>query len=199
MKPPVFALDIGNVAVQLRIGEALRGLSLSPDSLPQEFFALSREVETGGISSDEFLDALERMLGGAASRAKIAEAWVSVIGPTVPGMTDAVRELARRGVSFYFLSNTSGLHLEQVFRRCGFAHLISGGTYSHLARAAKPDRKIYEAFESAWGRPLAFFDDMPENVAGARNFGWNAIRFQSAEQFFREASALLDARSGEGV
>lgn len=191
MNDPMFALDIGNVSVVLRVEECLRAFSMTMDSIPPEFFALARDVETGRASSEAFLDRMEAMLGGTMSRKAIVDAWNVMIGPTVPGMTDAVRELARRGASFRFLSNTSGLHLEQVFRVCGFAHLVSGGIYSHIAGRAKPDRGIYEDFERAWGRPLAFFDDMPENVAGARACGWNAIRFESAEQFFREAEALL--------
>ena len=83
-------------------------------------------------------------------------------------------------------------HLDQVFKYCAFAHLVSGGIYSFEVGAFKLDGyAMFEAFERRYGRPLVFFDDRIEIVEHAREFGWNTIQFKSPEQALRDATALL--------
>ena len=110
----------------------------------------------------------------------------------MPGMLETVRSLAVRGVRFSFMSDISPIHLEQVFRYCEFAHLVSGGIYSFSAGAFKlQGNTMFDAFERRYGRPLVFFDDRVEIIEHACGLGWNAVRFQSPEQALRDASALL--------
>jgi FMN phosphatase YigB (HAD superfamily) len=50
---------------------------------------------------------------------------------------------------------------------------------SHLLGFAKPDIRIYRAFESATGHSgadILFFDDLKDNVRAARSAGWRAER-----------------------
>ena len=61
---------------------------------------------------------------------------------------------------------------------------------SHEVGAMKPSPAIYEkAVEVAGCRPEECFfvtDDIPEYVEGARQFGIDAVRFESAEQIEAE-------------
>ena len=124
---------------------------------------------------------------------QMLEAWRSGVRESMPGIADTVRALAARGVRFSYMSDISPIHLDQVFKYCGFAHLVSGGIYSFEAGAFKLDGyAMFEAFERRYGRPLVFFDDRIEIIEHARELGWNAIRFESPERALQDATALLD-------
>ena len=191
---PVIALDIGNVSMKLTFDGMYRRLGVDPAD-PGAVAALwehGAAIETGRCSVPEFLDRLDEFTDHRHSRQYLLDAWRSGVRESMPGMADTVRALAARGVRFSFMSDISPIHLDQVFKYCAFAHLVTGGIYSFEAGAFKLDGyAMFEAFERRYGRPLVFFDDRIEIIEHAREFSWNAIRFQSPEQALRDAEALL--------
>ena len=191
---PVVALDIGNVSMKLTFDEMYRRLDTDPadpDAVAR-LWEHGAALETGKCTVTEFLDRLDALTGHRHARRELLEGWRCGVREPMPGMPDVVRMLAARGVRFSFMSDISPIHLEQVFRHCGFAHLVSGGIYSFEVGAFKlQGGAMFEAFERRYGRPLAFFDDRVEIVGHARELGWNAIRFESPEQVLRDAEALL--------
>lgn len=59
----------------------------------------------------------------------------------------------------------------------------------------KPDARIYHLALDRLGvepEQAIFVDDFPENVAGAKNVGIHAIRFQSTDQVLSEIGSLLN-------
>lgn len=191
---PVVALDIGNVSMKLTFDEMYRHL----DTEPSDPAAVARlwehgaAIETGRCTVPEFLDRLDDFTGNRHTRQYLLDAWRCGVREPMPGMLETVRTLAGRGVRFSFMSDISPIHLEQVFRYCGFAHLVSGGIYSFSAGAFKlQGYAMFQAFEHRYGRPIVFFDDRLDIIDHARSFGWNAVRFESAEQALRDAEALL--------
>ena len=77
-------------------------------------------------------------------------------------------------------------------------HLLA----SHLIGAVKPDAQAYRAVEEAAGvrgESILFFDDMPENVAGARAVGWQAAlvdpRGAPAQQVRSVVARIMGAQS----
>ena len=67
-------------------------------------------------------------------------------------------------------------------------------TISAEARVAKPDPRIYRiALEELGVAPAesVFLDDFPENVAGARAVGMQAIRFSRPDQALAELNQIL--------
>ena len=192
---PVIALDIGNVSMKLNFDEMYRRLDTdSADSAAvARLWEYGAALETGRCTVPEFLDRLDDFTQYRHSREYLLDAWRCGVREPMPGMLETVRALASRGVRFSFMSDISPIHLDQVFKYCEFAHLVSGGIYSFSAGAFKLDGcTMFEAFERRYGRPLVFFDDRIEIIEHAREFGWNAIRFQSPEQALRDAEALLD-------
>lgn len=191
---PVVALDIGNVSMKLTFDEMYRRLDADPadpDAVAR-LWEHGAALETGKCTVPEFLDRLDALTGGRHSRRELLDGWRCGVREPMPGMLDVVRRLAARGVRFSFMSDISPIHLEQVFRHCEFAHLVSGGIYSFKAGAFKLDGgAMFEAFELRYGRPFAFFDDRVEIIEHARELGWNAIQFRSPEQVLRDAEALL--------
>ena len=191
---PVIALDIGNVSMKLTFDGMYRRLGVDPAD-PGAVAALwehGAALETGRCTVPEFLDRLDALTGHRHTREELLDGWRCGVQDPMPGMLETVRALAARGVRFSFMSDISPIHLEQVFRYCGFAHLVSGGIYSFSAGAFKlQGNTMFEAFERCYGRPLVFFDDRIDIINHARGLGWNAVQFKSAEQALRDAEALL--------
>ena len=191
---PVIALDIGNVSMKLTFDAMYRRLDVDPadSGAVAGLWEHGASLETGRCTVPEFLDRLDTLTGHRHARTELLEGWRCGVREPMHGMLETVRRLAARGVRFSFLSDISPIHLEQVFRYCEFVHLVSGGVYSFEAGAFKLDGyTMFEAFECRYGRPLAFFDDRIEIIGHAREFGWNAIQFKSAEQVLRDAEPLL--------
>ena len=182
-KRPVVALDIGNVCIQLHQEEfkLLRGVPLDMPA-PPAFRKVFRDLETGQISEEEWLDAFYELTERKIPRAKLMKIWLDIIGDNIPGMPEAVTSLADR-FRFCYLSDTSRLHMDMVVRKNKFAHLVTGGVFSYEAHCFKPEAGMFELFEARYGVPCAYFDDVPKNVEGARARGWNGHVFESAEQF----------------
>ena len=191
---PVVALDIGNVSMKLNFDEMYRRLDTDPadPSAVARLWEHGAAIETGRCTVPEFLDRLDALTGHRHTKKELLDSWRCGVRDPMPGMADAVRKLAARGARFSFMSDISPIHLEQVFRYCGFAHLVSGGIYSFEAGAFKLDGyTMFEAFERRYGRPVVFFDDRIEIIGHAREFGWNAVQFRSPEQALRDAEALF--------
>ena len=194
IQDPVIALDIGNVSMRLTFDGMYRRLDVDPadSSAVARLWEHGAALETGRCTVPEFLDRLDMFTDHRHSRQYLLDAWRSGVREPMPGMTDTVRALAARGARFSFMSDISPIHLDQVFKYCGFAHLVSGGIYSFEAGAFKLDGSVmFDAFERRYGRPIVFFDDRAEIIEHARELGWNAIRFESPEQALLDASALL--------
>ena len=177
------ALDIGGVSIQLRYQEAYANFGVSsPAELPAEFTALCGEYECGRISTEVWLKGFREITKFRYSENELLSIWCSVIGDTVPGMKEQIEKYAANGYDFIFLSDISETHLAETFRKCSFAHAVIGGIYSFEVGARKPDHAMFRAFENAYGRPAFYFDDRADNIESAKKFGWNAIRFHSADQ-----------------
>ena len=177
------ALDIGGVSIQLRYREAYANFGISsPAELPAEFTSLCGDYECGRISTQVWLEGFRRITKFRYSENELLSIWCSVIGGTMPGMKEQIEKYAANGYDFIFLSDISETHLVETFRKCSFAHAVTGGIYSFEVGARKPDHAMFRAFENAYGRPAFYFDDRADNIERAKKFGWNAIQFHSADQ-----------------
>ena len=80
----------------------------------------------------------------------------------------------------FLLSNTNDMHVEGLFRDFPVFQHFKGGTYSHLARASKPHRAIYEIACNSHGldpQTTFFIDDLAANIATARELGFHAHHY----------------------
>ena len=187
----LIALDIGNVSVQLHLEESNRIFGFS-GSYPPAFEAIAEQYETGKIQTPEFLKKASVTTG--LSEQAVYDAWDMKVGGEIPGMGDAVREFAAKGIEFAFLSDIGELHLTKVRRDVSFVNLCKGGIFSCEAGIRKPDVGIYRAFEAAYGKPDLFFDDMEKNISGAAALGWKAVRFTGVDMFRETVDQLLSGR-----
>jgi len=95
-----------------------------------------------------------------------------------------LRRLSARGVPLYGLSNMSADIFQWLFERNDFFALFDGIVVSGSVGLIKPEPAIYSHLATVHGlvpEESLFIDDMPANVAAARDVGFQAIRFTGAE------------------
>lgn len=187
MKKKILALDIGQVCLSIHLERCFARLGFrSAAEVPPELLRIScDEFECGRLSDAEFLAAARKLTGTPLSDAELAAALAAILGDPLPGMNELVASLPARGVQPVFFSDTSALHLAEVRRKFPAAAAVPEGVYSFEAGARKPAPAMFEAFERRFGRPFLYVDDRPELIEGARQFGWNALRFTGADALER--------------
>lgn len=177
------ALDIGNVCVSIHFAPFMQCFGIRDMlSIPAQFIKLDRQFEVGELSTEEWLNRFDELTAHRFTKARLLEIWNSIVGPSLPGMEDAIRRAVKRGWRFVFFSNTSKPHMDKFLSENEFCHLVTGAVFSYDAHALKPDAKIYEVFERDYGIPEFYFDDSATNIAAGSARGWNSVQFRSPDQ-----------------
>lgn len=187
METKVIALDIGNVCLEIHPERCFGALGFrsAAEIPPEALFLASERFERGEVTPAEFLREFRRLTATKLSDLELEQAFRSIIGPVVPGMAELVAGLEARGYRPVFFSDTSVTHLDEVRRKFPSAFAVPEGVYSYEVHAKKPEKAMFEAFESRYGVPAFYFDDRRELIEGALRHGWNAHRFVSAEEMSR--------------
>jgi FMN phosphatase YigB (HAD superfamily) len=184
MRQKVVALDIGGVCVQLRHGLCFSKFGYSSiDQIPEEFIAACDMLEKGELSDADWLNIFQEATGGKYSNDDLREIWNIIIGPDVEGMAEIAGALVAAGYKLVFFSDTSDIHALDVYRKLSFANLVTGAIFSFEVGTKKPGNAMYKAFEDKYGTPVFYVDDREENIEAARQRGWNAHCFTTADKF----------------
>src|SRR5262249_53096884 len=144
------------------------------------------EFDRGTIDEAIASERIARRLGRPP--AEMADLFVRVresLTP-VPPMVEVLERVRRRsGLSLYVLSNMA----EPIFRHLeagyDFFRHFDGVVISGAIRLVKPEPAIFEHLSQRFAIAPAqsvFIDDMPANVAAARELGFAAIQFEDAAQ-----------------
>lgn len=182
----VICLDWGGVLLRIchswEEACAAAGLPLPSgpvdDAIRRRRRALSEDYQLGRLSCADYFEAVSRLSPGytASDIERLHDAYLIA---EYEGALDLSRELASHPrLTGALLSNTNYRHW---LRRSEFA---AAGTLehqvaSHLHGLAKPDPRFYATLEAAVGasgQAIAFFDDLHENIRGARAMDWQAVR-----------------------
>lgn len=195
-----FLFDIGNVLLKFDFTIALRKIAAQSDAR-DELDALDRlerikqPYEAGEIDRATFLRGAFDVLGYRGTEADFIAAWEDIFELNEP-MAALVEQLAPR-FPLYLLSNTNDIHHAYFTQRYPvFAH-FRGGTFSHVARASKPGREIYDIARRDHGLDPAttlFIDDLLPNIEAARALGFVAHHYHHAQH-----DALLAQLRAAGI
>jgi HAD superfamily hydrolase (TIGR01509 family) len=99
----------------------------------------------------------------------------------IPGTLELLDQLASAGVKLYLLSNMPESTYEFLSRRFDFFGRFHDLVISGKILLAKPDPAIFRHLFAKTGITPAesvFLDDLPRNVAAARDCGMHAIQFR---------------------
>ncbi|SHH31799.1 HAD-IA family hydrolase [Bradyrhizobium erythrophlei] len=159
-------------------------------STREEFY---HRHETGEISDAEFFGALRASLGVGISDAQFLEGWNAIFAGEMPGIAPLLKRAGKR-LPLYAFSNTNSAHVEYF----SVAHADVLGHFRELFLSSsiglrKPDAEAFDHVVQAIGIPasrIVFFDDLPENIEGARARGLAAVHVTSPADVAETLAAL---------
>ncbi|MDZ4801401.1 MAG: HAD family phosphatase [Bryobacteraceae bacterium] len=147
-----------------------------------------QRFESGAIEPRAFVDEINQILGTNYDYDVFCEIWSSIF-LTDTLIPESLLEALHRRYRLVLLSNTNAIHFPMVRERYPILNHFDAFVLSHEVGAMKPSPKMYEAaVAAAQCRPeeCFFTDDIAEYVEGAKQYGIDAVRFESAEQIERE-------------
>lgn len=183
--------DFGNVLFDLDLPAVERNLTIYSG----QYFEAAKEkllrdkvfelYETGGISTEEFIDEIRFASEKPLEKEQVVSAWNSIF-LTMPAARFEMLLRLRERYKVFLLSNINSLHAswidDYMIREYGIedfhARYFDGVYYSHLIRLRKPDREIYEyvlADAELVPEETVFFDDMEINIEAANATGIRGI------------------------
>ncbi|MES2686560.1 MAG: HAD family phosphatase [Pseudomonadota bacterium] len=189
-RTPVRALlfDLGGVLINIDFNCAFaHWQTLSPLSLEVirdrfSFDAAYEQHERGEITADAYFAHLARQLELQPDQQAIARGWNAIFTGQISETLALVRA-ARAHLPCYAFSNSNTVH-----------QAAWSGQYPDVVQAfdrifvssdiglRKPERRAFEHIANAIGVPaqaILFFDDLAENVTGARAAGLQAVLVRS--------------------
>jgi FMN phosphatase YigB (HAD superfamily) len=149
--------------------------------------------ETGEIDDAEYFASLRTSLGIGISDARFLEGWNAIFAGEMPGIAPLLARAAQR-LPLYAFSNTNGAHVEHF-------SVVYAGVLGHFREMflssaiglRKPDAAAYDHVVKAIGVPaerIVFFDDLAENIEGARAQGLTAVHVTSPDDVAEALAAL---------
>ncbi len=202
MARPIEALlfDVGGVLIDVDFRYAFRHWAdcagVPVESIAQRFHqdAAYEAHERGEISAAEYFAALRQSLGIDLPDAVFDAGWCAIFRGEIPGVLPLLREAAA-STPVYLFSNTNALH----YARWGslYPELLAPVRQVFCSQELglrKPSTAAFDKVCSligiAPGR-IAFFDDLPENVAAARAVGLAGYHVTTPEQTRRAVASAL--------
>ncbi len=146
--------------------------------------SLWAEYEFGNIEKKDFVRRARALFRAEFSDAEFEDKFCDIFSGTVPGMEKLLDDFLAAG-PVYVLSNTNELHQKRYTELFPFLSKVTKIYASHEIHKRKPYPGTYRDIVKEMGVApgnVIFFDDLPENVNGARRAGLFAHVFESAEK-----------------
>jgi len=191
--------DLGRVVIDVDFSKAIAcwagHAGCAPSELVDRFVhdETYHHHERGHVSDADFFANLRNLLGIAITDGQFLEGWNAIFAGEMPGIARLLARAAER-LPLYAFSNTNpphvahfSVHYADVLRH--FREIYLSSTIG----LRKPDAEAFDHVVEAIGVPasrIVFFDDLPENVAGARARGLRAVEVRSSEDVAQALDAL---------
>ena len=139
---------------------------------------LFNKIETGKISNNEFLKALQKETKNANIN-QVEKAWNAMLLDLPEERVQLIKKL-KNNHSVYLLSNTNAIHIDAFKKQLGnrkwlaFCKLFDKMYLSHELGLRKPDVKIFEYIlneQKLKAEEVFFIDDSPQHIASAKKIG----------------------------
>ena len=191
--------DLGRVVIDIDFSKALSCWAAHAGCLPSDIAArfvrdeAYRRHEVGTISDEEYFESLRASLRIAISDEAFLEGWNAIFAGEMPGITPLLARAAAR-IPLYAFSNTNGAHAAHF--STAYADLLGHFKTIFLSSTIglrKPDAAAYDHVVKAIGAPaerIVFFDDLAENIDGARASGLKAVHVRSSNDIAHALAAL---------
>jgi FMN phosphatase YigB (HAD superfamily) len=191
--------DLGRVVLDIDFSRALAAWAAHAGCAPEKLIGrlsrgeLNHRHERGEISDAEYFAGQCAAMGIELSHAQFLEGWNAIFAGEIPGIAPLLERAAKR-LPLYAFSNTNNAHVEY------FPGIYAGvlGHFREMFLSSsiglrKPDAEAYDHVVKAIGVPAArivFFDDLAENIEGARARGLTAVHVRSPDDVAEALAAL---------
>jgi putative hydrolase of the HAD superfamily len=191
--------DLGRVVFEIDFEKALTCWAGHAGCAPSDIAARFardesyRHHEIGKISDAEYFANLRSSLGVALTDEQFLEGWNAIFAGTMPNI-DALLERAGRHLPLYAFSNTNRAHV--AYFPTVYADVLRHFRQVFVSSAIglrKPDAAAYHHVVNEIGVPasrIVFFDDVAENIEGARAVGIHAVHVRSTADIAEALDAL---------
>jgi putative hydrolase of the HAD superfamily len=180
--------DLGGVIIDVDFNRALerwaRHARCDPGALQARFAQDSHYArhERGEIDAAAYFASLRAALGIAITDEQFHDGWGALLGGEIAGMAALLQRAGDR-LPLYLFSNSNAAHHEIWSRRyAGVLSRFRRVFVSYEIGKRKPEPEAFRTVAAAMGvavSQIAFFDDSPENVEGARAIGMRAVHVRS--------------------
>ena len=191
--------DLGRVVLDIDFSKAIGCWAAHAGCEPSDIRARYvrdesyRHHETGRISDADYFESLRAALGIRITDAQFLEGWNAIFAGEMPGIADLLARAAGH-LPLYAFSNTNQPHVDHFSEV--YAGLLGHFREIYLSSTIglrKPDRAAYAHVVDAIGVPasrILFFDDLAENIEGARACGLMAVHVTSSADVAKALAAL---------
>jgi putative hydrolase of the HAD superfamily len=192
--------DLGRVVLDIDFGKVIAcwagHAGCKPERLAGRFSwrdEFYQQHEKGEISDAEFFAALRAVLDVKLTDAQFLEGWNKIFAGEMPGIAPLLKRAAPR-LPLYAFSNTNGAHVDHF--SAAYAEVLGHFREIFLSSSIglrKPDAAAYDHVVRAIGVPaqrIVFFDDLAENIEGARARGLTAVQVTSPDDVANALAAL---------
>ncbi len=191
--------DLGRVVIDIDFGKALTcwagHAGCAPADLAARFVREEsyRHHEVGQIEDAAYFQSLRDSLGIGISDAEFLEGWNAIFAGEIPGIAPLLKRAAAR-LPLYAFSNTNRPHVEHFSK--AYADVLGHFREMFLSSTIglrKPDAAAYDHVVKAIGVPasrIVFFDDLADNIEGARACGLVAVHVTSPDDVANALNAL---------
>lgn len=190
--------DLGRVVLDIDFSKAIAcwagHAGLEPEAIVARYVRdeAYRLHEVGKISDEDYFQSLRASLGIGISDAQFLEGWNAIFAGEMPDIAELLPRAAQR-MPLYAFSNTNRPHVDHFSKE--YADLLGHFRELYLSSSIglrKPDAAAFDHVVAAMGVPanrIVFFDDLAENVEGARARGLTAVHVTSP----RDVGIALEA------
>jgi HAD superfamily hydrolase (TIGR01509 family) len=203
----VICFDLGGVLVRIsddwadansRTDVPMR-VSLDEPALWEQVQPLFFAYEAGNVDDDTYLSQVAQLAPYTAD--EVAQVHDAFLVDVYPEAKELLEQLQQTDMALACLSNTNARHwhtmIHQTPSRFEVLRQMDHYCASHLINCRKPDGQVFSAFEKSvkvQGEAIIFFDDREENIAAARQRGWDAHLIDPANDPPRQAGEYLRKR-----
>lgn len=180
--------DLGRVVLDIDFSKAIacwaEHAGLKPEAIVARYVRdeAYRLHEVGKISDEDYFQSLRSSLGIGISDAQFLEGWNAIFAGEMPHIAELLPRAAKQ-MPLYAFSNTNRPHVDHFSKE--YADLLGHFRELYLSSSIglrKPDAEAFDHVVAAMGVPanrIVFFDDLAENVEGARARGLMAVHVTS--------------------
>jgi putative hydrolase of the HAD superfamily len=191
--------DLGRVVLDIDFSKAIAcwagHAGCKPEAIVARFVREEayRLHEVGKISDADYFQSLRSSLGICISDAQFLEGWNAIFAGEMPDIAELLPRAARQ-MPLYAFSNTNRPHVDYFSKE--YAGLLGHFRELYLSSSIglrKPDAEAFDHVVVAMGVPanrIVFFDDLAENIEGARARGLTAVHVTSPRDVGNALKAL---------